>query len=195
MKFGPNERYESRESLAAHEKSTNASLVRSYGWYVALGSAVALAFPSDILSSNPTLGFAVDSVASLVPAVDRVARQSSFPEVTRLFTALMWVLYVVPTLQFATAVRLRPPPPSLKQTLTLLVFVPLVLFLLLYFSFVFFEMNAADVTYQRGRGRAAFTYAMEHRLGLAIFGNLTMVASSIFVALTLKFLWSRKQRD
>lgn len=57
---------------------------------ILLGVLVALFASPTVLTDSPALSTFTDFMASLVPGIDRLAKVSSFPEVTRFTSAVLW---------------------------------------------------------------------------------------------------------
>ncbi len=57
---------------------------------VLLGVVLALFSSPTVLTDSPMLSGFTDFVASIIPGIDRLAKVSSFPEVTRFTSAVLW---------------------------------------------------------------------------------------------------------
>lgn len=55
-----------------------------------ISTVIACSLPENALSRWPTSAVFTDFVAGYVPAIDKLAALSQFPQVTRLFLALLW---------------------------------------------------------------------------------------------------------
>lgn len=159
----------------------------AYGWYLVIGLMLALLAPRDILSRVPLLDALVGGVAEVIPAVDRFPRVSSFPEVTRLFFAAMWVLFPVATLWFAWRLPVRPQLTT-KQRWLVYVVAPLIGLGMLLLTFWFDSDPEPKVSYTSGRGQAFVALMSDWRLGLGIFGSLSLIATSFCFGGWLKYI-------
>lgn len=61
-----------------------------FAFSILLGTTVALLAPVSVLTDSPMLSSFTDFVASIIPGIDRLAKVSSFPEVTRFTSAVLW---------------------------------------------------------------------------------------------------------
>jgi hypothetical protein len=68
---------------------------------ILLGLSIATFSPTNILSQFSVLASFTDFVAFLVPGIDRLAKVSNFPEVTRFTSAVLWAS--VPLLAFISS--------------------------------------------------------------------------------------------
>ena len=152
-----------------------------YGYlpYIGIGFLLALTIP-DEGATSPLMRSLIESVGDVVPSIDRLAKLSPFPGMTRTFGALMWLIYPA----FTVWGLLRAPRiPHLLMTWPRLLFgVPaaaacmVVLLILVPF---FFPGTAGDrLGYLQGRGAAGLTFIVTSRVGHGTLGSLMFAASS-----------------
>lgn len=68
---------------------------------VLLGLVVAVSASGTVLSESPMLAAFTDFMASVIPGIDRLAKVSQFPEVTRFTSAVLWATVPLQALAFA----------------------------------------------------------------------------------------------
>jgi hypothetical protein len=152
-----------------------------YGYlpYVGMGFLLALTIPNEGATS-PLMRSLVESVADVVPSIDRLARLSPFPEMTRTFGALMWLIYPA----FTVWGLLRAPRlPHLLMTWPRLIFivpaaVACMVVLLILVPFFFPGTAGERLGYLHGRGAAGLTFIVTSRIGHGTLGSLMFAASS-----------------
>jgi hypothetical protein len=128
-----------------------------------------------------------DSVAGVVPSIDRLAMLSPLPEMTRAFGALMWLAY--PFFTVWAWIRAPRVPRRIMPWSVLLLLLPLfavALVLLGLLAPFFFIADAPEPSYLRGRGSAGLAFLITSRIGHGTLGSVIFVFSS----LSLVFLCS-----
>jgi hypothetical protein len=156
-----------------------------YGYlpYIGIGFLLAFTIP-DEGATSPLMRSLVESVADVVPSIDRLAKLSPFPEMTRTFGALMWLIYPAFTVW---GLLCAPRLPHLLMTWPRLLFtVPaaaacmVVLLILVPF---FFPWTAGErLGYLQGRGVAGLTFIVTSRIGHGALGSLIFAVSSFSLA-------------
>lgn len=69
-----------------------------FAFSILLGTTVALLAPVSVLTDSPMLSRFTDFMASIVPGINKIAKVSHFPEVTRFTSAVLWASVPVQTL-------------------------------------------------------------------------------------------------
>lgn len=157
-----------------------------------LSISLALFVPNTVLTDSNTLSVMTNFVASISPAIDNLGKISSFPEVTRLVFATMW-LATLPQFVFWVFLFLTSPIP--QQTLararerrfvTVVIFVVAVPALL--FSFLFLVGNT-PLQMEGGRTTERFTRLFSQSrfwLGVAA-GGISLAIALLSAALIYSF--------
>jgi hypothetical protein len=159
----------------------------SYAPYLALGLLLSAAIPDQGLTWLPAARAVTDSVAGVVPSIDRLAMLSPLPEMTRAFGALMWLAY--PFFTVWAWIRAPRVPRRIMPWSVLLLLLPLfavALVLLGLLAPFFFIADAPEPSYLRGRGSAGLAFLITSRIGHGTLGSVIFVFSS----LSLVFLCS-----
>ncbi len=68
----------------------------SLSWYFLLGLAIAMLTPEQILRGSSLVHFVSNTIALIVPAMPKFIAISTFPEVTALYLAAMWIILPIP---------------------------------------------------------------------------------------------------
>lgn len=154
---------------------------------------VALLAPENVLSSFPKVDKFTTIFRDFLPAIDRLAAVSTYPELTRLVLSVEWTLvpaqvglfYICLSRSFdADAFRAR------RTYLTLIMFLLLGSFL--WSTTVFFDATPSDL--QGGMyGERLLRLASTSRLGLAIVTSLGISVTALFMAVSC--LWVRHLPD
>ncbi len=165
--------------------------------YIAIGFTLAL-MPADVLTKFPLLQSFANSMAALVPSIDPISRISSFPEVTKLFFAVMWFLMpwaaagyystkFWPQFRGWQLAKIPVGGWTAKSILVNVIGLP-IMWLLVYKTWTETGFKPVDITYTGGRGRAFLTLMSEYRLMLGLIGSFMTMASSFTVVVTLAYL-------
>jgi len=166
-----------------------------------LSISLALLAPENVLTSSNVLSATTDFVASISPAIDKLGKISSFPEVTRLVFATMWLVtlpqfvfwaFLFLTVPISTEGLAKVRERRLVVVLVFLVAVPAILF-----SFLFLIGNS-PLQIEGGRSAERFTRLFSQSrfwLGVAA-GGLSLAiaffsASLVFSARLLPKLFHR----
>jgi hypothetical protein len=176
----------SASELARTRRRWDRVFIRCYLPYVAIGAFLAASIPASGIQGIDAL---VKAVAEIVPSIDRLARVSPFPEMTRTYGALMWLMYPVFTL-WAAFMSPRIPRRKLSWTALLLVMpvcIACLVVLGVLVPFVFQEVTR-ELNYDHGRGVAGLTFIVTSRLGHGTLGALLFAVSSFCTVMTWRFL-------
>jgi hypothetical protein len=157
-----------------------------YAPYIALGLVLSAAIPDRGFTSLPTANALVETVAGVVPSIDRLAALSPLPEMTRAFGALMWLAY--PFFTVWAWVRAPRVPRRMMPWVTLLLTLPLsavALVLLGLLAPFFFIADAPAPSYLGGRGSAGLAFLISSRIGHGTLGSVVFAFSSISLVFLL----------
>jgi hypothetical protein len=172
--------------LAITHARWNRVFVRCYLPYVAIGAFLAAWIPASGIQGLDAL---VSPVTEWVPSIDRLARVSPLPDMTRTFGALMWLVYPVFTL-WAAFMSPRIPHRKLPWT-ALLLAIPTCMALLLVLGILvpfFFQEVTRELGYDHGRGVAGLTFIISSRFGHGTLGALMFAVSSFSAVMIWRFL-------
>lgn len=176
----------SASELARAGERWNRVFIRCYLPYLAFGAFLAASIPATGIAPIDPL---VSIVAEWVPSIDRLARFSPLPGMTRTFGALMWLVYPIFTVG---AMLWSPRFPRRSHSWTALLFVlPSGAVCLLVFGVLlpfFFPEVTRELGYTHGRGVAGLTFIISSRFGHGTLGALIFVFSSISVVVMWRFL-------
>jgi hypothetical protein len=163
----------------------------AYGWYAWLGLGLALLTPEAVAHSPLVVGL-VDGLARWIPSIDRFARISSLPDVTRFWIAAMWLL--MPAATAYHALKPYSPPPKftfgtmrLREYLIVFLLVPLMCLNALGITFWFYDV--LDPYRPGALGDSAEVHVAEAastRLGLGCFGSMLFWAQSALLGALLR---------
>lgn len=176
----------SDSELARTHRRWDRLFMRCYLPYVAIGAFLAASIPASGIQGIDGL---VKTVADWVPSIDRLARVSTLPEMTRTYGALMWLMYPLFTL-CAGFMSPRIPRRKLSWTALLLV-VPTCMACLLVLGVLvpfFFTEVTRELDYNHARGVAGLTFIVKSRLGHGTLGALVFAVSSFSAVMIWRFL-------
>jgi len=156
--------------------------------YVLLGAVIALAASDDGLGKSATLSLFVTTVSAVIPSIQSLANVSAFPEVVRIYGAVMWAVQPLIT---AAVIVVAPRIPVLRVSRVWLflgfpAFVAVLIVLGIFLPAFWIEPSSADLSYVKGRGRVGLTIVVENRLGLATLGSLVMAVISFCQVIVIK---------
>lgn len=166
-----------------------------------LSISLALLAPENVLTSSDALSAMTDLVASISPAIDNLGKISSFPEVTRLVFATMWLMtlpqFVFWAFLFVTAPLSTEGLAKVRERRLVMVLVFFVAVPAILFSFLFLIGNT-PLQIEGGRSAERFTRLFSQSrfwLGVAA-GGLSLAiaffsASLVFSARLLPKLFHR----
>jgi hypothetical protein len=163
--------------------------------FVSLVPVLIVAFiaPTNVLSSFATLEKFTHIFRDVLPAIDRLATVSSFPEVTKLVLSIEWILVPVQVVLFYLRIN---PHFNADQARAYGAYWLIGLFLLLGVSLwstaIFYDVAPSDL--QGGMyGESLLRLASTSRLGLTIVTSLGISVTALFMAVFC--LWIRHLPD
>lgn len=158
---------------------------------ILLGLTVAVMSPNSVLTDSPMLRAFTDFIASLIPGIDRLAKVSSFPEVTRFTSAVLWATVPVQALVFAYPGVYVPRFEMIRQKKILMFFgwliMPLVVLMIASVSIreLSIEELARKDIYHWGLRSVS-----ESRMWLGLIGGVTACSVATFIFIFFTF-WPR----
>jgi hypothetical protein len=164
------------------------------GAWLALGTILAMSLPDDVATRYPHAALLVEGFARWVPAIDRIARVSSFPEMARLFGAILWV-----SLPVGVVLCLKLPEQRTVVSLarrqawrTVLIVPILAITMLLLFYFFPFDRVIAEPNSKFGHGPILFGLLLRSRFWLGLLGSGAFLdLALVLAAATRSFLLFR----
>jgi hypothetical protein len=158
---------------------------------ILLGLMVAVMSPNTVLTDSQILSAFTDFIASFILGIDRLAKVSQFPEVTRFTSAVLWATVPVQALAFSYPGVLVPRLEMIKQRKAFFflawLMMPLMTLMLIVASI---HDPTPDLLARKSLYAWAFRNVSESRMWLGVFGGLVACISAAFLSGFFTF-WPR----
>lgn len=158
---------------------------------ILLGLTVAIMSPDTVLTDSPILRAFTDFVASFIPGIDRLAKVSQFPEVTRFTSAVLWATVPLQALVSAYPGIYVPRFEMIRQKKILMFFGWLImpLLVLMMASVSIHELSIEELA-RKDIYHWGLRSVSESRIWLGIIGGAVACSVATFIFIFFTF-WPR----